>query len=142
MIDVVLHRKRQLPVGSVHRRRRRKQKMTAAIVPASLQNVGKTDQVRIHVGMRVSKRIPHAGLRSEVDHDGKPMPRKQFRNRNAIRQVQSLELKALVVAENIEPRGLQLRIVIRIQVVDPYDAVTGLKQSLRHVESDEARGSR
>ena len=70
------------------------------------------------------------------------MPRKQFRNRNAIRQVQSLELKALVVAENIEPRGLQLRIVIRIQVVDPYDAVTGLKQSLRHVESDEARGSR
>ena len=113
------------------------------VEPALLDELRRHDQVLEEEAARVRLvRADAAHDRSEVDHDGKPMPRKQFRNRNAIRQVQSLELKALVVAENIEPRGLQLRIVIRIQVVDPYDAVTGLKQSLRHVESDEARGSR
>ena len=70
------------------------------------------------------------------------MPRKQFRNRNAIGEIQPFELKARVVAKDIEPGRLQPRIIIVIEIVDPDDAMAGLQQPLRYVESDEARGSR
>ena len=77
-----------------------------------------------------------------MDDDGKPVPRKQLWNRNAIGEIQSFELKARVVAENVEPGGLQLRIIVCVEVVEPDHAMAGLKQPLRDVKSDKSRSSR
>src|SRR5215207_2651076 len=92
--------------------------------------------------MRIPERISHARLCGQMDDDRKSMPRKQFRNRNAIGEIQPFELKARVVAKDIEPGRLQPRIIIVIEIVDPDDAMAGLQQPLRYVESDEARGPR
>ena len=86
--------------------------MAAAVVPASLQNVGEADQIGVDIGMRIPERISHAGLRGQMDDDGKPIPREQRRHRHAIRHIKSFELKARVVAEDIEPGRLQPRIII------------------------------
>src|SRR5688572_13418189 len=116
--------------------------MEAAVVPTSLQNIGEANQICVNIGMRVPERIPYPGLRGEVDDDAESMPCEQLRNRDAIRQIQLFELKARIVAEDIEPGRLQPRIIISIEVIDPDDAVAGLQQPLHHVESDEARSSR
>ena len=116
--------------------------MTAAIVPASLQNIGEADQIGVDIGVRISERVSHARLRGQMDDHGKPIPREQRRYRHAIRHIEPFELKARVVAQDIEPGGLQPRIIIGIEIVDPDDAVAGLQQPLRHVESDEPRRPR
>ena len=116
--------------------------MTATIVPASLQNIGEADQIGVDIGVRISERVSHARLRGQMDDHGKPIPREQRRYRHAIRHIKPFELEARVVAKDIEPGRLQPRIVIGVEIIDPDDAMTGLQQSLRHVESDEARGPR
>ena len=116
--------------------------MTAAIVPASFQTIGEADQIGVDIGVRIFKRVSHARLCGQMDDDGKAIPREQRRHRHAIRHVEPFELKAWVVAQDIEPGRLQPRIVIGIEIIDPDDTVAGLQQPLRHVESDEARRPR
>src|SRR6266702_5466306 len=108
------------------------------MVPASLQNIGETDQVGVDIGVRISKQVSHARLRGQMDDHGKPIPREQRRYRNAIRHIEPFELEARVVAKDIEAGRLQPRIVIGVEIVDPYDAMARLQQSLRHMESNEA----
>jgi hypothetical protein len=116
--------------------------MLATIVPAAFQNIGEADQVGVDIGVRISERVSHARLRRQMNDDGKAMPRKQCRHRHAIRHIKHFELKARVVAQNIEPSRLQPWIVIGIEIVEPHNAVAGLQQPLRHVESDEPRRPR
>ena len=116
--------------------------MTAVIVPAALQDIGKAGQIGINIGMRNLERISHARLRRQMDHDRKPVAREQMWNCDAIRHIQVFEPKAGIASQNVQPGRLQLRIIIRIEIVEPDNAMAGPKQSLRHVESNEASGSR
>ena len=68
MIDIVGVRERQLGVGAIDRRRRRKDQMLAAVVPAAFQHVEEALQVGVDIGVRIAERMAHAGLRGEM-HD-------------------------------------------------------------------------
>ena len=100
--------------------------MAAAIVPASFQDIGEADQIGVDIGVRILKRVSHARLRGQMDDDRKPMPREQRRYRGTIRHIKPFELKARVVAKDIEPGRLQPRIIIGVEIVDPDDAMAGL----------------
>ena len=49
-----------------------------------------------------------------MDHDRKPVPRKQLVDRRAIGQIQPLEAETRTILENIEPGLLQRRVIITV----------------------------
>ena len=142
MVDIVVHRERQLGIGAVDRGRRRKQQVPAAMMPASLQNVGEAGQIGVDIGVRVLQRIPDAGLGCEVNHHRKAMLPEQRLDRRPIGKVTPLEMKSGIMAENIEPGRLQPWVIVAVEIVEPNNAPTHLEQTLCHVKSDEAGRSR
>ncbi len=51
--------------------------MLAIVVTAALQHVDEALEIRIDIGVGILQRIANAGLRREMDHDGKSMLREQ-----------------------------------------------------------------
>ena len=65
--------------------------------------------------------MPHAGLGREVDHHREPMPGKQRGHGRTIRQIGLHETELRILAQNVQPRPLQRRIVIIIKIVQADD---------------------
>src|SRR5579871_3314773 len=59
----------------------------------------------------------------------------------AVGKVELVETEAVDARELGEPRVLELRIVISVEIVDADDRATLRQQALRHVETDEAGGA-
>ena len=66
---------------------------------------------------------------------------KQRRGGGTVRQIQPHELEILGARELLQPRLLQLRIVIRRQIIDADHLAAGLHQTARDVKTDEAGGA-
>jgi hypothetical protein len=116
--------------------------MTALIAPAPFQNVDKTLEVGVDVSMGMIDRMAHPGLRREVNHHRKSMPGKQLSHRRTIRQVGLDELEPRILAQDIEPRLLQRRVIVMIETVQT-DNVAALSQQLTgDVKADETRRTR
>ena len=107
------------------------------MMPAPLQNVGKASQIGVDISMRIFQRIPDAGLGCEVNDHWKAILRKQRLDGCPIGEVLFFEMKSGILAQNIEPGGLQPGVIITVEIVDPNNAPAHLEQTLRHVESDE-----
>ena len=95
--------------------------MTAFIVPASFQNIDKALEIGVDVGMGMIDRMAHAGLGREVDHHRKPMLGKQRSHRRTIRQIGLHETEPRILAQDVQPRLLQRRIVIIVETVQADD---------------------
>ena len=108
-----------------------------------LEHVAMADEVRLHIGLRVLDAVADAGLRAEMDDAfesigvGKPL--KRF----GVREIDAFEAEAVAVLarEIVEPRLLERRIVIIVEIVDADDVVAALQQGARRCRADEARGS-
>ena len=110
---------------------------------ARLEDIGKADQVALDIGMRIFQAVAHAGLRGEMDHPVERTFREAPLHRGAVRKVRLVEaIRSAAVGgdpvENAEPRPLERRIVIVVDVVEPDHGVAALQQALRRVKADEA----
>ena len=115
--------------------------MAAAGVAAAFQHIDEADEICVHIGMRIDQRMPHAGLRREMDDEGKTMLGEQGRSGGAVRQVQAHEAEILGAGELAQPRLLQLRIVIGREIVDADHLAARLDETARDMKADEASGA-
>src|SRR5215211_7445023 len=105
--------------------------MTAAIVPASFENVHETGQVCVHIRMRMGQGMPNPSLRGEVNHKQKTVPLEQGGDPSPVDKIELFERKPLVFAKNREPALLERGIIVIVQVVQPDDPVACVQKALR-----------
>jgi len=67
VVDRVVHRERDLGVGTVHAGRAGVDEVLDLVVTAAFEQVGEADQVGLHIRVRILQRVAHAGLRGEMD---------------------------------------------------------------------------
>ena len=112
--------------------------MAAAMVAATFQDIEKAGEIGVRIGVRIDQRMPHACLRGEMDRVRKAILAKQRRGGCAIRQIQLYEFEILGARELGQPRFLQLRIVIRRQIIHADDVAAVRHQTARDVKTDKA----
>ncbi len=138
MIDIVGGAERHGGVRAVHRGRRRIEQVAAGDRATAFQHIEETDQIGIHIGIRVRQRLADAGLGREMHHIGKPVRGKQSRHSVAVGDVQFLEFKRREASQLREPRLLESRIAMVVEIVDADDRASLLEQASRRVHPDEA----
>ena len=102
--------------------------MPAAVVPAAFEHVEEAGQVGVDIGVRIDQRMAHAGLRGEMHDTGEadaPRTAPPCRSRSARSSL--TKAKAGQLREFGEPRLLERRIVIGIEVVDADDRPARLR---------------
>ena len=91
VVDVVVLAERGRLVGAVDRARGGIHQVLDLVVSAALEDVHKTDQIRVDVGVGVLERVADTGLGTEVHDTIKPLPLKQLRHPATVRQVEPHE---------------------------------------------------
>src|SRR5712692_7627651 len=138
MIDRRMLRKRLPRVQTVDRAGRCEQQMLDPVVATALQDVLKSEDVGVDVGIGIFDRIPHSGLRGQMDHAFRLVLTEKILNGVGIAHVAVDERKSVRFSQLVEPSLFQSRIVVRIEIVDPDDALAAIEQPLRNVKADEA----
>src|SRR5450756_257612 len=116
--------------------------MAAIIVPASLQDIEEAFEIGVDIGMGVIDRMAHAGLGRKMHHRRETVLGKQTSNRRTVGEIELHETKARMLAQDVEPRLLQGRIVIAVEVVQADDIPAFGQELAGDVEADETRRSR
>src|SRR5476651_213680 len=115
--------------------------MAAALVAAAFQDIEEPVEICARIGMRVDQRMPDARLGGEMDNERKAMLGEQRRGGSTVRQIQPHELEILGAREFLQPRLLELRVVVRREIVNADDVAAGLHQTARDMKTDEAGGA-
>jgi hypothetical protein len=84
-----------------------------------------------------------AGLRGQVHDAGDLVPGAsgEALDRLEVGDIGLLEREARVPAQALEPRGLERRVVIAVEVVEPQHRLAAPEQGEAHVIADEARAA-
>ena len=112
--------------------------MPAAVMAAAFEHIGKALKVGVHIGLRILKRIAHAGLRGEMHDVGKFFRLEQCRNGGAIGEIKLDEAEAVVAFKLLQAGVLERGIVIEREIVDADHRPPTLQQAPRHLRADEA----
>ena len=109
------------------------------IVPAGFQNAEKADDIRLDIGFRMVDGIPDACLGCKVDDQLRMVLCKESRECFRVCDVCFDECKA-VVLQPAEPRFLQGRVIVIVQIVDADDPDLRflLHQTVRQSSADKA----
>ena len=147
VVDGIMHRKGHPGVAAVHAGAAGVDEVFDAVPAAGFEDVEEADQIALRVGVRIDQRIAHAGLRREVDDALETVGGKQRREARRIGQVEFLEAESGARAvwglrgQRVEPRPLEPRVVIVVEIVDAGDFVAAREQALRNVHADEPGGA-
>src|ERR1700731_4821269 len=110
-------------------------------VPTAFQDIEEAGEVCVRVGVRIDQRVAHARLGGEMDHVLEAVLREQLRHPGAVGEVELDEMEGRIFAKLVEPRLLERRVIIGVEVVEAYDRAAGSQQPARHVEADETGGA-
>ncbi len=110
-------------------------------VAASLQHRQMPGEIGPLVGEGVVDRVAHAGLRREMHHPPGAGGAHQGRKGLSLCDVHALQLEARAVQQRLDPRLLQGRVVIGIEVVHPQDLFAAIQQPLADEAADEPCGA-
>ena len=138
MIHIVMHRKRHLGIGAIHRTGRGVDQMLDRVMTAGFQDIHEADQVGIHVGMGILQRIAHPGLRRQIDHPLGLVLGKNLGQRRPIFQTGPKVGKAGMRLQPGQPRLFQGHVVIIVEVVVADDLIAALQQPQRQGRADKA----
>src|SRR5277367_430670 len=72
-----------------------------------------------------------------MHHALKSLPGEQLLHGLAVRDIEFREAKRRIAQQNLEARPFQLRVVVRVEVVEPDHFVAALEQQPRGMETDE-----
>ena len=111
--------------------------MARAAVAAAFQDIEKSRQIGVQIGMGIFQRIAHAGLGGEMNHAMKTAAGEQILRRRAVGEVEPMEGETPVLRERLETRLLQRRVIVVIEAVDAGHGAAGLEQAARETKSDE-----
>jgi hypothetical protein len=111
-------------------------------MPAAFQDVQKSLEIGVDIGLRLIDRMPNAGLRRKMDHPGKSVFCEQVGGRRPVCEVDLLEGEARIAAQNAETSALQGGIIVAVDVVQSDDAAPIIEQPTRNMKTDEAGCSR
>src|SRR5438093_6402687 len=138
MIDGRVLRERLPRVQTVDRARGRKDQVLDSVVAATLQDVLEAEDVGVDVGVGVFHRVAHAGLRREMHDALWFVLAEKVLDGIGIADVSMDEREGARLSKLVEPRFLEPRVVIRIEVVDADDGLAAVEQPLRSVKANEA----
>ncbi len=110
------------------------------MVAAGLEDVEEAGDVRADVLVRIDQRVAHAGLRSEVHDAIELLGSEELIDIRAVGDVELVERESRKL-ELLQPRQLEVDVVVVVQVVQPDDGVAALEQAPRDVHADEAGGA-
>ena len=119
VIDAAVHRERHVGVEAVHRAGRREYQVLCAIVAATFEHVERASDIAVDVGLRILERVTHAGLRGEVDDAREFFAREQRFHAALVGEVHLHEAELRFALEDGEPRALEVRVVVVVEVVEP-----------------------
>jgi hypothetical protein len=110
------------------------------VSPARLEDVQKSLQVALRIGVRILNAVPHSRLRGEVDAIIWLERTEQLPERRAVRDVGASEPEVLELRQSVEARLLERRIVVGREVVDSKDLrlSAAFKQAAAYVVTDES----
>ena len=118
MIDIVMNWKRHLGVCPVYRTGWSEYQVLHTGMSAALEHIDKSDQIRVHVCMRIFKGISDTGLGRKIDDNIEMIVVKKLIQAVAIGQVH-FRKGEIGVWQNIFQTGLfEPHIIVRIQIVD------------------------
>ena len=128
VVDVVVLGERLLRVRAVDGARRGEDEVLDAVVPASLEDVQEALRLASTYACGLDERVAHARLGREVDHALRLRLGEEAAHAVGVGDVEALEAKAARAAQEIEPRFLQPRVVVVVDVVDADDVVAAVEQ--------------
>ena len=115
--------------------------MLDAVVTAALQHVQRADDVGVDVGMRVLQPVADAGLGAEMNDPLRPSFGEEPLHAGAVGEVQLVEGEALAPLKLVEPRLLQIYVVVGIEIVEADDLIATLEQRFSGMVTDETGGA-
>lgn len=140
-VHVVVLAERHLLVASVDARRRGVHEMLNRVVPAGLQYVEESDEVAVHVRLRVLNGVAYARLCSKVHNDIEPILRKETLNKSGIAQITPNKGEAALgirLGKHVKACLLNTWIVVAVEIVDTDNDIVGtFEQLLNKKRTDE-----
>ena len=122
MIDIVMHRERQLGVGAINRAQRCKDEVWGPAVPANLEDVEKSGEISIEIGVRILQRVAHSGLSGKMHDRSEIAVAKQRCGEPAVGEIEPVKSEVLELAKDGKSCLLERRIVIGVDVSTPTTA--------------------
>ncbi len=110
-------------------------------VAAFFEDLQEAEDVRRDVRVGSLERVPHAGLGGEVNDALEVAAVEELVHRFGIGERRPHEFELTMRLEPFQARFLDPHVVILIDGVEPNDIVAVRQQSIRDVETDEARGA-
>src|ERR1700682_4732868 len=111
--------------------------MCDVVVPATFEDISKSDHVAVDICSWILQRVSYASLRSKVCHPVERLFLKQGANCVRVSEIHLHEGKATHWLQPLQARHLQSGIIIRVKVVDSHDLDATLEQAGAEVEADE-----
>ena len=135
----MVYRVWHLCVGAIYRTGRCIHQVFYTMVPATLQDIHKPDQVGIDIAMGVLYRVTYTGLGGQVNDSLGTFLLEQRLAVSSVSDVHLDEFKMLVAGQPVQAASLESDIIIVIKVIDPDDLVTPFYQLFCDSRSDKAR---
>ncbi len=139
VVGAILHRKGQLGIAAIDRRRAGIDHVFHLAVAGDFQQVQVPGKVRLHIGMGVFDRIAHPRLRAEVNDPIKPVRRQRGHQRGVIGKVllDEGERRPRLARQEGQPVALQRNGVVVVAVIDPHNRIAARHQRTDQAETDE-----
>jgi hypothetical protein len=115
--------------------------MLNLMMAAALEDMQKTPDIGINIGVRVIERIADAGLRREMDDAVRLLFGEHRLYHLALGEVRLDEMESVATLEPRQPRLLERHIIVGAEIVEPDYFVAAIEQPGRRVETDEAGGA-
>src|SRR5947209_1043819 len=112
--------------------------MTAAMLPTSFQDIEEADQIGVGVSVGIVDRVTNASLGGEVNDRGEAMLRKQSVRGGAIGEIDLHETEMRQLAQDVQPRPLQRRIVVAVQIIQAHNMAAFGQQPAGDMKSDKS----
>ena len=104
--------------------------MAGFTVPASFQNIEKTGEIGVEIGMEILQRVTDTSLRGKM-HDGTEFAvTKNGFYALAIGEIDLVETEVVEFAKNGYTRVLQHRIIVVVDTVDAHDRAASLQKAM------------
>ena len=156
MRDAARLRKRHVGIQAIDAARAGINQMLHAIMPTAFQYIHKTVDIRLHVSIRISNRIPYASLSRQIAHPVELLIGKQHLHRLPVFQIHPDKpivrilraLRQLIPPDAIpidtrllQTAILQIHIIIIIQIIQAYDFIPALQETEGDEGGDETGGA-
>ena len=141
MINILMNGKRHRRVGTIDTGTAGIYQVLNTVMTATLENVGKADDVAVDIGHRVLDGITDACLRSKVHDPLGFVQGEGIIHGLAVSQVSPDMGVIRVIGMTRKARLLDRRIVVIIVIIDADDMITALEQSQHQGRADKTSRS-